>query len=564
VFSAGVVSILTEVFVSHMKNRLSFIISQAPYLKYIILFAFVFLYFLILQGYPSFADPDSFYHAKMAELISQNGIVFDFPYLQFTVLNNYFADHHFLYHILLIPFVTILNPLVGLKLATICFATLAILTFYWLLNRLKIKGAIIYTLILLTANPFIFRLNLAKAQGLALIALFVGLYLIIQRRYVLLSLLSFLFVWLYGGWPLILVITFIFVFCSYLSSVKSGFVKRTKPKSQILNPKQIPNSKSQILKFFVNRMNHKRLHLQNIKLLLSVVGGLSAGLIFNPYFPKNLLFYWQQIIQIAVVNYQKIIGVGGEWYPYNFFHLIAASSLTFIIFIIALTIFFLHIRKKSVISITTLILSLLFLGLTLKSRRNVEYFIPFAILFSAISINQFISSKVVKQITQDFKKLLLQKKYLLVGLIIPIVLLPYIVFRDVKRVYIDHHKNFSFTQYQDASNWLNQNTTPKSIVLHSDWDEFPILFYHNTNNYYIVGLDPTFMYNYNKDLYWKWYNITMGQEKEFLYQQIKNDFKSEYVFIEHTTHQLLDRNLSNNFYFEEVYRDQSTKIYKVN
>jgi len=143
-------------------------------------------------------------------------------------------------------------------------------------------------------------------------------------------------------------------------------------------------------------------------------------------------------------------------------------------------------------------------------------------------------------------------------------MIPYIVYRDIGGAYNDHHAGFSFSQFQSASDWLKDNSQEKSIVFHSDWDEFPLLFYHNSSNYYIVGLDPTFMYNYNEDLYWKWHNITIGQEVQNLYPYMKNDFTADYVFIELATHQLLDRNLSNNFYFEEVYKDSDTKIYKVN
>jgi hypothetical protein len=142
--------------------------------------------------------------------------------------------------------------------------------------------------------------------------------------------------------------------------------------------------------------------------------------------------------------------------------------------------------------------------------------------------------------------------------------LPIIIVSDLKQLSSDLKLGFDFNTYEPAALWLAENTPPGSIVFHSDWDEFPMLFYYNNSNFYLVGLDPTFMYNYNKDLYWKWHNITLGSEVQNIYQIIKNDFNAEYVFVEASTHELLDRNLRNNFYFELVYQDEISKIYKVN
>jgi len=537
-----------------LKKRLKnfkLLLVNHPWLNYIILFFISFLFFTIILANPTFADPDSFYHAKIATLIKDQGIVFDFPYLQFTTLKNDFADHHFLYHLLLVPFIIFLDPLLGLKLATIFFSTLAIVIFYWLLKKFKIKGAWIYTLILLVTNPFIFRLNLAKAQALVLIAIFLAIYLICQRKYWYLFLLSFFFVWLYGGWPLMLVVTVFYIIASYLPGIKL----KTKDKKQ------------KICRLFISwyhKSNTRKLTVQNIKLLFAVSTGLLTGLIINPYFSKNLHFYWQQIVQIAVINYQKLIGVGGEWYPYNFFELVASSSIAFILLITGLTLFVLYFKKQTTLSWTFLLLSAFFLILTLKSRRNVEYLIPVIIIFSALNINLFLSAAEFKVFFKDFKKFISQKEIVLLGFIIPIILLSHVVYRDIKSVFQDHQHGFSFNQFKQSSEWLKNNSQPGQIVFHSDWDEFPLLFYHNHSNYYLVGLDPTFMYNYNKDLYRQWHNITIGQETQNLYPIIKNEFGADFVFVDLESHQLLDRNLGNNFYFEKVYEDFEAVIYRVN
>src|SRR5437867_2500437 len=98
------------------------------------------LYWFI-QDRPSFMDPDSFYHAKMALLMREHGPVTSFPWLPFTTLADAFADHHFLYHAALVPFVSELGPLVGTRAAAIVFAAAAIVMFQALLEAYGVPCA---------------------------------------------------------------------------------------------------------------------------------------------------------------------------------------------------------------------------------------------------------------------------------------------------------------------------------------------------------------------------------------------------------------------------------------
>ena len=93
-------------------------------------------------------------------------------------------------------------------------------------------------------------------------------------------------------------------------------------------------------------------------------------------------------------------------------------------------------------------------------------------------------------------------------------------------------KGIVMNKFQKAADWLKNNTAKNSIIFHSDWGEFPLLFYYNSDNFYINGLDPTFMYEYNEDLYWQWHDITVGKKREGLYPVIKDNFNSSYVFLQ--------------------------------
>ena len=89
--------------------------------------------------------------------------------------------------------------------------------------------------------------------------------------------------------------------------------------------------------------------------------------------------------------------------------------------------------------------------------------------------------------------------------------------------------------------WLLKNTEPREIVFNADWDDFPFLFFYNQKNYYIVGLDPMYMYKYDKKLYRLYQRITKGKVKKPS-EIILSVFKARYVFVD-KYHKRLIRNL---------------------
>ena len=68
-----------------------------------------------------------------------------------------------------------------------------------------------------------------------------------------------------------------------------------------------------------------------------------------------------------------------------------------------------------------------------------------------------------------------------------------------------------YQRYAAASAWLEENTPAGARVFQTDWDDFPRLFFYNTHNTYLVGLDPTYLQLYSADLYDRWVEITDGK-----------------------------------------------------
>ena len=70
------------------------------------------------------------------------------------------------------------------------------------------------------------------------------------------------------------------------------------------------------------------------------------------------------------------------------------------------------------------------------------------------------------------------------------------------------------------------------------------------------------MYEYNKDLYWKWVNITTGKGVDNMTEVIKNELRVQYVLAT-SDHQDMDKLFKDNEDFEKIYEDEEGKVYKI-
>ena len=118
------------------------------------------------------------------------------------------------------------------------------------------------------------------------------------------------------------------------------------------------------------------------------------------------------------------------------------------------------------------------------------------------------------------------------------------------------------SKYSQAADWLKDNTPKNSIVLHSDWDEWPPLFYHGDHNYYIIGLDPTFMYNHDQELYQIYSDITNGNVSANLAGQINYYFGAKFIIVDKDRSQskFID-NLINDKRAVQIYEDDEVRIF---
>jgi hypothetical protein len=477
----------------------------------------VFALFLALVQFstPDLPDNDGFYHIKMAYLMRTEGIKPAFTWLPLSILNQReFYDHHFLFHIALIPF-TFGDLHLGAKLAAVFFASLAFLSTWNLFKNQRIPYPWLWAFgLLAVSEAFIYRMSITRAQSLSLAVLMLGLDWLLRKKYTRLALLSFIYVWLYDAFPLLFIIAGIYTLAAWLIE--------------------------------------RRLDLRP---LVYIGIGTGLGLVINPYFPHNIVFAVQHILPKLAGT--TSVRVGNEWYPYETTQLLQNSPLALASFVSGALALGLSGRRMDLRTALSFCLACLFGLMLLQSRRFIEYFPAFSLVFAA-----FAWTPIFKQETPSSRfsslKARLQKRLPAVALVL--VLIPGVLTTlDAAKSSLRTSKPYG--TYAGASAWLEKNTPSGAMVFQTDWDDFPRLFYYNTHNTYLIGLDPTYMQIYDLDLYQLWTDISQG-DLEQPSDAIERDFGAHFVLSDLRHTDFLEQ-AENDSRLVEVYRDKEAVVYQI-
>lgn len=495
-----------------MKKQLHSLLPLGIFLLFIIGMA------LIQFATPDMPDNDGFYHIKLAWLMRTEGLKPEFPWLPLSVLNpQEYYDHHFLYHAALIPFTFFDDLRVGAKWSAVIFASLAFLAVWYLFHRQRIPYAWLWALALLgISDAFLYRMSVTRAQSLSLAVLALAVAWLLERKYKHLAVLAFLYVWMYNAFPLIGALAVLYVLAIAL-------VER--------------------------RIEYKA--------LLFIGGGILLGVIVNPYFPDNIIFSWHHMA--PKLTDATSVRVGNEWFPYNTKQVLENSFPALIAFVSGIFAIGFSGKKMDVRTTFSLLAVLLFGLMFMQARRFVEYFPPFALIFAAFSLAAlFLDHRFACLVStpSPLKRILANVPLLLLSVAVVVS-----IARSIPRAReaIDNSKPYDL--YAGASQWLEANTPAGSRVFQTDWDDFPRLFYYNTHNTYLIGLDPTYMQTYDPELYDLWVLITQGKV-DAPSQFIAGKFGSQYVHTD-LNHENFIKVAGKDPGLKEVYRDDQAVLYEV-
>jgi hypothetical protein len=275
--------------------------------------------------------------------------------------------------------------------------------------------------------------------------------------------------------------------------------------------------------------------------------GIALGLIINPYFPQNLTFIFNHL---APKLGDSATPVGNEWYPYSTWVLMENSGWALGAWVLGARALGWRGRRMEARALTAFGLSVVFGFLLFKSRRFIEYFPAFTLLFTALSVAPLLE----EWFAASVKRQRFAPAFLLAVLALPLTL-------TLQQARAAMQTSRPANLYADAAHWLAANSSPGSLVFQTDWDDFTRLFFYNTQDLYTIGLDPTYLELYDAELYTQWVAITQG-EVENPSTLIRERFGGEYVFSD-LAHQAFLRQATADPHLIEVYRDSYAVIFAV-
>jgi hypothetical protein len=488
-------------------------------------------------------DFDGYYHIKWSRMLWEGMRHGNFPpafnWLPLTTLNaDNYVDHHLLFHVFQIPF-TFGDLRQGAKIASITFASIAVISCFWLLLRFRIRYPFIWLLALLGCSaPFLFRLNMAKAPPLAITFLVIGIWLLFKKKYWPLIPLAFVFALTYD-----MVALLILAACFWV---------------------------------VVIAWTERRFEWRP---LAWVMLGTAAGFVINPYFPENLHLFYEHV-RIKMTPSEFSTKVGQEWYPYNSWEFLGNSIVACVAMVVGYVAFDPGDRERAHHPLFFLLFSTVLMIMMARWKRIAEYWPPFAVMFAAFSLQPwlvgarsaftnlpndmldelqpFLDRNELAASSQEQENRALWRT--VISSAVAVALATAFVF-NARATILDIGTSERHDYYRAGAEWMGANVPPGELIFNTDWDDFPRLFYFDPTHRYVSGLDPTYLFDSDQALSKLYDRITLGQEDD-PGPLIRDRFGARYVFTDNGHDDFFDKATASGW-FEVVYEDAQCTILRV-
>lgn len=424
---------------------------------------------------PAIYDGDGWYHVKYAQVLRDDGISRAFPWFQESFLKERFTDFNLLYHLVLIPFVSI-DPLTGARVASVVFAAATLAIFWGTARALRVPYPALWPIGLLALAPeFTYRLTytrpLVLAIGLAIGG--TGAILLGKRR------LAFALAFVYAHWH-----------CSY----------HLLPCVALLH----------------DVLQDERRRFRGFSMTLWTTAGAVAGSVLTPYFPNNLGMWWVANVEVLRASWSMgdALRVGSEMLAVAPEQLLFANLGVFLVFggaVLAIG----YRRRASDEAQTLLAISASFLVLSFLSQRFVELWAPFAFLLAGVTFRDAREAGIAEP----------SRAARIGAVVLVAATLPHTLVSLRAAAAAEEPP-----AYLAASAWMKEHVPPGETIFNMGWDEFPQLFFADGSHPYIIGQDATFMWVTDAERTRLWTRIPTGKVDD-LHAAIRRTFRSRWVFV---------------------------------
>ena len=286
------------------------------------------------------------------------------------------------------------------------------------------------------------------------------------------------------------------------------------------------------------------------------IAGLLAGSAWNPYFPENLRFSAVQAVAPLTIGRAYDLEVGSELEPLSAWW-IACSLPALVLFAAGAARMFGARRREESRPAPMLLFTMAALTLlvSLRTARTFDYFEPLAVIFAASMLSEWFAAR------ERGAKVLLAIVSLACAF-------------NAFFAWVNVTNAQSPMKFEGLSAYLLARPHP-GTVFNTHWGQYNLLYYLNSRDQYVVGIDPTFMYLMDSRRYWLWRHISDDEAvtcdrpdcgsgpSKAIASAIIEDFGASHVVVEHRANPKLDAYLRGAREFEEVYRDELTSLHAV-
>ena len=532
-----------------------------------VLIAAVFWYLQFSTGSICCGDYDAYYHFRWSRMLWQGMLTGHFPpsfdALPLTTLNpKDYVDHHFLFHVLQIPFTWFSDFETGAKVGTWLFACLAVFSCYWLTVRNRLSYPLVWLVAIIGSSaPFLYRMNMGKAMSVSIVLLVAGIHLLFERKYLWLLPLAFVFALTYDMvlllWP-----------AAFFWLVVTAWQERA------LNREVV----------------------WALVALGLIVAGTALGFVINPYFPHNIqLLYEHFVIKVKAGDFST--AVGSEWYAYSTWEFLGNCGVALAAMVAGYIAFRDSARREQRRAFFLLLFSTLLMVVNARWRRFAEYFPPFAVLFAAFAVEPLVrrararfaargpvapdeaedagsAAGGARVQTPAAVERARAWEFVIVGTAFVLLAAPMVWYARVTSQDIAGMTQPDF--YRGGMEWLGKNAGKGELIFNTDWDDFPKLFFYNPEFAYVSGLDPTYLLDRDKKLSELYTKITIAkdltdEEVANLGPLIRDNFCvgegagrrcARYTFSDHEHEDFFNSALDSGW-FDEVYHDEDCSILRI-
>lgn len=464
---------------------------------------------------PGLIDPDEFFHVRFASLMRERGeIIRALPWAADTIHAESYRDHHFLQHVLYIPFAWGDLEIAARVIAALSAALM--LTAFWGMARgWGWRAPALWAALLAgSATGFVIRQDMARVQNLCLAFLFLGQWAWKSNSRRTLFALAFANVWLYDGFLLLPGVCAVCALFSAAGERRNAWLG-----------------------------------------VAAALVGTAAGMVINPFLPDNFASYATNFSRVFESR-ESILPIGNEWEPAKWLDMGGdALPLNFALLVLLVWGMGRRVRPRGTEWGFLLVAAGLW-ALTWRHQRFVEYWPAPAVMFVAAYATRLggsgrVPASSFQERSRDRRGLRGDREGASTvdrpvpsptsGLVTRFRQAPWAFRLLAILAFAGCVGQFAgalwlmrarvIPDLGPACAWLRENTPPDTKVFNTCWWDFSPAFLHGPHNRFVVGLDLNYLRLHDPALARHYEEIVSGRERKPL-AAIRDLFGCEYVLLD--------------------------------